>query len=341
MLRTWIERLARVVPGTLYRAAVRRPATGFFYHVVSDVRLPHIFNLYAYKTARQFEDDLLYIKERYIPITYDELLAHHVKGQQLRRNSVMISFDDGCAECYTVVRLLLNKYAIPCVFFLTTSLLDNRQMLFRHVLSLCIEQVRIFSADQQESAFAVLNQLFGQDIHDLTQYIRWTKSIKTENQEMQNKICEALNFDVSKYLQDRQPYLTSKQVEELGADGFTIGAHSRSHAKFISLTPDQIEDEIVSSCIDIQQRISQNNVPFAFPFSSHGISRRVLSQIAQRNPAVGLLFDSKGFRKDDPLIYNRIWADTPGETGEKSNLPGLIRSAYEEYFTWRMQRIFR
>ncbi|RPI30378.1 MAG: hypothetical protein EHM70_14030, partial [Chloroflexota bacterium] len=138
---TWIENFAKKIPLPAYQALVRREVIGLCYHAVSAEAQPHLDHLIPHKTASMFEQDLLFLKEHFQLISYEELLAHRAGNLRLRPNSILLTFDDGYSECYSVVRPLLLKYEIPAIFFLITSCIDNREMYFRNKVSLCIDAV--------------------------------------------------------------------------------------------------------------------------------------------------------------------------------------------------------
>jgi hypothetical protein len=131
-------RLHALLPlGVLERAAAR-PVLGVFYHVVSEERLPHVAPLYRYKTPAQFEADLAWLSARYRFVTAAEVEAEgvHPRGG---RPAVHLSFDDGFAECFRVVRPILLRMGIPCTFFLIDGALDNRLLPAPNLAALCME----------------------------------------------------------------------------------------------------------------------------------------------------------------------------------------------------------
>ncbi|MBD0320412.1 MAG: polysaccharide deacetylase family protein, partial [Gemmatimonadetes bacterium] len=127
-MRTLISRragtyLMRLLPLQLYGRILPRAVVGLCYHVVSERRLPHVANLYPYKSPEQFEADLVYLKRNFRVVSYADVVEGRVEP-----NSVHISFDDGYSECFDVVRPLLLKHGLPCTFFISPPYLDNRRM---------------------------------------------------------------------------------------------------------------------------------------------------------------------------------------------------------------------
>jgi len=327
----WSKKVTGHVPASIYHTAFKRDMISFFYHVISNEPLPHIKHLYAYKSPEMFEDDLVYLLKNYTLVSYELLVAHLQHRTRLKPNSVFLSFDDGCSECFTEVRPLLLKYGVPCTFFITTDLIGNKKMAYSSMISICIEKVMTSNEAWRQTAFARLNHSFGQSIETVQNFIKWIKHMQYSDRALIDSVCETLQVDISLYLKDHKPFMSIDELRVLAADGFTIGAHSKSHPLLELLTAEVIEEEIVESCQMIQEITREVSIPFAFPYHGNGLNWRLLEDIRSRNQVVGYLFDTNGIRHRKTSILGRIWADAPELSGSgQSNLPGLLYLAYQE-----------
>jgi peptidoglycan/xylan/chitin deacetylase (PgdA/CDA1 family) len=293
--------------------------------------MPLVQHLYPPVPVASFEAALVDLKRRFTPVDYTAL-ALRSNASVGRANAVHLSFDDGFVECFTVVRPLLLKQAIPCTFFVATDWLDNRAMFYRNKVSLCIEALRGLEQDAARMAFTSLNHAFDLSIKSPGQFDGWMLSLKHADTPVIDMVCKMLGLDIPAWLAEQQPYLTTGQVKQLHADGFTIGAHTRSHPKLAGLGAEEIEAEIVESARAVQAITGQAVVPFSFPNSGAGVDRALLADIRARHPFLGLLFDTKGVRGDEPFIANRIWAEHPAFRGVvgRSNIGRLLKNAYQE-----------
>ncbi len=340
MARSWLEEFAGAIPLPVYRLLIHRDVVGFLYHTVSDEDLPHIRHLYPYKNVAQFERDLDYIQRHFRLISYAQLLEQRAGRLSSDSPLALLSFDDGLAECFWVIRPLLLQRGIPGIFFINTDGIDNHTMLYRQMISLCIEKVLSASETWRQTVFGRLNQAFGLDIASSLEFGKWIKSLNYRDRNTVKSACQMLEVDPEGYLQSRQPYLTSEQIRILAADGFTIGAHTRGHPKLNALSSGEIEDEIAGSCLAIQEMIQQDQIPFAFPFSAYGLDRELLARILSRHPSIGLLFDSKGIRNDRNFIMNRIMADQPlAVSSSESDLPKHLHRSYQDVMLVRLRRL--
>lgn len=325
-------RVAHRIPLPVFRILLPRKVLGLYYHLISDEPLAHVRHLYTSKTIAMFESDLVYLKRDYQPISYEQFLEHTSDGKRLPSNALLLTFDDGFSQCFSVARPLLKKYGIPCIFFIPTDTLDNRSMLYRHKVSLCIEQLVNGQNYLWKEALARLNKELGTTIDRPEAFIRWIKTLDYCQKGTIDFVCELLEIDVDSYLREYRPYLTTEEVSILASEGFTIGAHTKTHPLLRLLSESEMQEEIVGSCRVIQGITRKAQVPFSFPFSARGLNRDALAGLRESHTEVGYLFDTMGVQQDREFIINRIEADRPYELIEGTNLPSLIRQAYQEVF---------
>lgn len=313
------------LPLPAYRRLVRRDLVGVFYHVVSGERLPHVRHVYAYQTPEQFAADLRYLNQHFRPVAYAEVRDAVLQGRPLPPRSVFVSFDDGFAECASVVRPLLLEHGVPCTFFLTTGFLDNRSLMWRNLVSLCIDRVKTAGADGASRAAAALSEAAGRAL-TAEALPGWLRGLDRADERLQ-VACRVLQVDEAAFLRDAKPYITSDDARRLAADGFTLGAHTLTHRLLRPLDRAEVETEIVESCRVVRELAGTDEVPFAFPFHGKGLDRGFLADIRARNAFVGLYFDTGGLAKDREFVIQRVWTDPP----PRGRGPGVAEHLAEAY----------
>ncbi len=328
--------LTAAIPLGFYQRFTPRPALSLVYHTITPDPLDHLRHIYPAKTPEMFEADLAYLQDHYQVISYPEYLAQQRGDAPKTPNAMLITFDDGYRECSTIIRPLLAKYDLPAIFFVTTDFLDNRVLFYRNKYSLCVARLQDLPEDRLAIYLSTIADRFDQVLGGHSDFLRWLRSLNYAHEAILDEVCALLDVDIAGYLQSQRPYMTSEEVRGLAAAGHTIGAHSRRHPK-LNILPQQAQtEEIVESCQAVQTLTGQPQVPFAFPFSGYGINRRYLAKLQARYPLIGAFFDSKGVRLDKDFVLNRIWADPPADqNAEMTNIPHLIRSAYQENARWR------
>ncbi len=182
-----------------------------------------------------------------------------------------------------------------------------------------------------------LTNVLDRTLRSAEEFEDWIRSLVHADEATIDMTCKMLGIDIPAYMQERNVFLTSEQLKEMAADGFTIGSHTRSHPKLGQVSAAEMETEIVESARIVQAITGDEVAPFSFPFSAFGIERAVLADIRRRNPMLGLFFDTKGLQMDVDFIVNRIWAEKAefSEAGRRTNIPRLLRAAYGELLLLR------
>ena len=350
------SQILSAVPLRLWRKLAPKTELGVCYHVVSDRPVAHVKHYRALDSA-SFEADLDYLGRRFDFVAYAELARRRSAPLPARGTPAILTFDDGFAECATVVAPLLRRRGLSCVFFVITDLIDN-QVLFREsAASLCIDAIVGMPFDQLEPILAELGlaellrtgpggsaseptatRPFGlADLAPnldprLVPLLRWLLELPVSKGSLAADLLARLGIDSHNYLRQVQPYLTTAQIRQLHADGFTIGAHSCSHRWLQDLSPAEAEREIVESCRIIGRITGQLSVPFAFPYSGGGLDRSWLAGLREQHDCIGLFFDTNGVCADEAFVVQRVFGER--FTRDRS-LDAILRRAWARPAAWR------
>lgn len=267
-----------------------------FYHVVSDVELPHILN-YNYRNSVQFEKELDYFLRYFKPVTLKYLLENPDTSEKVFH----LSFDDGLKECAEVIAPILLRKGIPATFFVNPGFVDNKALFHKYKASLILNE---FKKNENREAAKILeeNNLAGEAI------LRADKS-----QEMVlDTVAERVGIDFNVFLQNRKPYLTTEQILALQNKGFTIGAHSFNHPEFWKISEQEQLEQIRDSMHWINQVVQPAIKTFAFPFTDDGVPAKVLEAI-QKEKFCDITFGTAGLKYDSfGYHFQRYPMEMPG-----------------------------
>ncbi len=312
----------------LLEALVPRDVIGLCYHAISDRAMPHVSSLYRWKSVEQFKRDLDFLRRSYRVIGYDEVEKSRMQSRG-KKPCVVITFDDGLAECHDVVRPVLLEYGMPAIFFVTTEFLDNRRLFYRQKIALCLEAYAQLSPVAAAAVRRDVGLIFGVPLESSAELLSRMQSAAWNEEPAIDATCDRLGVDTGEFLRTVRPYLTSAQVRALAAAGFTIGAHGTSHRLLGTMSEAEAADEILTACGTVSALVTSPVVPFAFPFNGHDVNRDMLRSLRESNPQVGLFFDSRQLAPDREFVVNRLVVDDPkGATTNGSNLPARLRRAY-------------
>lgn len=273
-----------------------------FYHMVSDEALPHLRHLYAYPRKRDFERDLDRLLSLFEPVTLHDYLRRLEEGAEAskavspEKPSMLLSFDDGLAECHGYIAPLLRQKGIPALFFLNNHFIDNQGLFYRYKASLLMDQV-LKDAELLSQA-AVFLHVSEPQVPPLLMTVSYTQQI------LLDRLAGELGFSFSGYQKAHPVYMTTPQIRELLGWGFEIGAHSLDHPQMDRMGPEEVVRQVLSSAMDLQERFRVPVRGFAFPFSSTGIPGPVIQRIIQQGMT---LFGISGIRETgEPHFIQRI-----------------------------------
>jgi peptidoglycan/xylan/chitin deacetylase (PgdA/CDA1 family) len=278
--RRIISPFARHLNLKLLIRASGQPVIFPFYHVVSDRQLPHLKHLYRHRDIRGFEADLDDLLRLFEPASLTDYLKEATPGK--KRGTMVLSFDDGLAECYHHIAPMLKRKGVPALFFLNNRFIDNREIFFRYKASILVDRaLEDQSAKTRMAAFLEIPELQVADALLMVNY---------RQQAILEALAQQVEVDFGQYLADTPVYLTSPQVKELIHWGFEIGGHGADHADFSMLSGEEILEQVRGSLGDLKQRFGES-LPgfFSFPFTSHGIPGEVISALLEGKIAAALL----------------------------------------------------
>ncbi len=266
---------ARLPPGLAWLAA-GKPVVIPYYHVVSDEPVPHVKHLYRFRSVAEFEQDLDYFLRRYAPVTLQQLIAHLHSGAPLPARPLHLTFDDGFREMHDLVMPILLKKGLPATFFIATAFVDNADMAHHNRISVLLDWLdnkNAGPARRKVEAFLDKNGVPGADLASRL------LSTTYPQRHLVKQAAALAECDLTAYLKEKQPFLTSTQLHALLRAGFALGAHSLDHPKYAEIDePEQLR-QTCESVRFIVERFHTSCSSFAFPLTAEGVSPRFFAAI--------------------------------------------------------------
>jgi len=259
-----IEIIARFTPFVLLKKSYNSNILPF-YHTVSDSDLPHVKHLYKPRNVKQFIADLDFITNNFD-------INNHINFDNKAKPSFILSFDDGMAEIYNIIAPILEKKNIPAIFFLNSAFIDNKELFYKHKISLIIDELH-----KNENKKSILKN------HMPFVNNKYLIELKHSDTKQIDKIASILDIDFNEYLKTKKPYLTLTQIKELEKKGFIFGAHSVNHIQYNLLSFDEQIQETLESLNFIEEKISPKHKLFAFPFTDFGVEKKFFEKIYSEN----------------------------------------------------------
>ena len=235
-----------------------------YYHVVSDTRHRYYFDG---KTINS--DEFIYqidmFQRHFEIISLTEALQFSSKGQSLRKKLV-ITFDDGFYENYSVIAPILIEKKLKATFYLIGNCIDNKDLMWRNKL-LLINKTK--DKVNLEKSIREISDEYGLKSGSSKNLMSWSFKVfpMDKKEEIVNKLWQlVLEIPIQEYLEEYKPYMTRHHIRELSTEGFEFGTHSMSHPIFNRLGYNNFRDEILNSRSFISQLTGGNVNTFSYPF---------------------------------------------------------------------------
>lgn len=281
------------------------------YHLVANEYVPHISPLYSARSTEHFHKDIKFLLQYFKQVGLGEL-------QNVNRSSFHITFDDGLREVYEVAFPIMQELGITGTLFLNPDFLDNQKLFYRHQAAVLLHELQrgVLSSTQASE----LKRLAGDDP------IATIRNAGYHDQDLLQKISNIINVNFADYLNSQQPYVTTKQVEEMIVAGFSIGAHSMDHPMYKDLP---LEEQLRQTRESIQWLKERFNVPvksFAFPFTDDGVGRTFFEQLYIDDKTL-TTFGTAGLKHEEWSQHiHRVPMELGDEPGER-----IIKTEYLYY----------
>ena len=292
-----------------------------FYHTVSDSESIHIKHLYQIKSVTQFEKELDFLLKNFKPIDFLEYRKCILEDIPLK-NRFLLTFDDGLKEFYTIVAPILKRKGIPAMNFLNSAFVDNKDLFYRYKVSVLIEKLHTstFSVSTQQ----FINQWFLEQGISHDKNYKGLLSVTYQQKEKLDILAQIISVDFKDYLNEEEPYLTTKQINELIQQGFHFGAHSIDHPPYHKIPLEEQLRQTKESIHNISTDFKLKYNTFSFPFTDFNVSKTFFNELKFN---VGLTFGCAGL-KNDSVNFNkqRIPFEIDGYNGEE-----ILRGEYLYY----------
>lgn len=251
-----------------------------YYHMVDGITPEH----YPSRAVAPdvFRRQIRYLKRRFELITLSEAWRRARDGESLR-GALAVTTDDGFAQNYTVIAPILAEEGVRATFFLISGCLDNRALMWRNKLQLALGRL------DEERLGQLMRRTAGESAlpppRPGESAMNWSlrEWPAAEKDRLADRFWEAAGLGpIGDWLAEHRPYMTSAQVRELLAEGFEIGAHTRTHPVCGRLGYEELAEETVGSARDLEAMFGVPVRLLAYPFGIRP-EPRLERALVQRN----------------------------------------------------------
>ena len=216
----------------------------------------------------QFYEQMKYLKNNCNPISINEYLNFCKVGKGLPQNSVIVSFDDGFENNYSVAAPILEELKIPAIFYVASGVVNTTIMFWVDELEDCINKSKKsyinIKLDKEYNFQIDTNSRKIKAINRIKNYIKASKMVKI------NKILECVKNQTgvqsSVYHAENYAKITWDQLKEMNSNKlFCVGGHSLYHDILAYLSLKRLKKEIQISIKLLEYHLGEKIRHYSYP----------------------------------------------------------------------------
>ncbi len=286
--------------------------------------------LMYHRACDNFEEQMRHLHENCSVITFADLYGCIRNKKKLPENSVIITFDDGYRDNYTLAYPALKKYRHPATVFLATGHIGTEELFWWDKVDCIIKKSKAkkvslsglgtFSlADRAKAARSIQQKL--KKIHE------------RKKNRLIAELAEKLNVEIPR---QKNLLLSWKDVREMGRNNISFGAHTVSHPILTKISLKQAKCEILNSKEKIEKMLGKKVSVFAYPNGSEDDMSDGIDYFLKRNGFIFSLSTVYGSNKiRQPLFRLRRVGIQPDDDMRlfRIKLLGLGKTAARIYLS--------
>ena len=195
---------------------------------------------------------LEYLRHYFHVIPLSQLVEQLRSGAPLKKNSVVLTIDDGRRNCYEFFFPLLREFGMPATFFVVSSFIRGEDWVWTDKVLWLAEQPGVpdeLHPSRIGEFFETLNRL----------------SPEIRNAEI-DSVARVMNISIPKQPPPKYEPCSWSDLREMADSGLVeIGSHTVTHAILSSLTDQESWHELTVSRAQIEESMGRKITSFCFP----------------------------------------------------------------------------
>lgn len=213
-------------------------------------------------TAAEFRKQLRWLKEN-VDLVSEEELIRDLKGQRRgKRLSVLITFDDGYRDNYTIAYPIMQEMGIPGIFFIPYDIIEQRSLGWWDLIAYVIK-----NCGKESIKFEGRDIRF--DKHRSYWVTYFQELAKTQSKSRIESMIQVLSNSCEVSLPGPEvqgaELMTWDQIREIAGADNAIGSHTNNHPVLANEDRQTQEEEIKRSKELIEHKIGREVRSIAYP----------------------------------------------------------------------------
>ncbi|EKH7232892.1 polysaccharide deacetylase family protein [Campylobacter upsaliensis] len=261
------------------------------YHYVRE-SVPHL-PFFRYLSFDNFKKQLDYFEKNFGLVSFEEFCRLKTEPEFINvlKNKILLSFDDGLKEHFTLVYPELLKRGALGIFFMPTAVLKEEKALYVHkihyllghgggggkLLDLALELIEPSMCEGENAyLFEDYYDLLDDDVSVKQFKLLLNYNLKEEfKEEVLSALLAKCNLSEAQIYENY--YLNREELKIMSENQMLIGSHAHSHINFLNLNAKQEADEVRKS-FEILSFLDPTIRTFCYPYGEFSRNSRAILQ---------------------------------------------------------------
>lgn len=268
------------------------------------------------EASEGFAAQLEYLARNFRIVSLATMLANLEKFGAPPADEIVLTFDDGLRNNFSVVYPVLKKLDAPATFFVCPGLIGSGRWLWNHEA-----RARLQTLGRETRIELARN--VGATSHTIEGLIGWMKELKLQER---RRVEDVLRVATRRYSATQQQHeandvMSWEELKSLDPGLISIGSHSFSHPILTTLTDDQLDFELRQSRRTLEEKLERPVAYFCYPNGSYD---------ARVHRAVRSLY-AAAITTESGLVMN-------GSSHDLHRLPRIPSAETPALMAWRLHR---
>ncbi len=249
----------------LYRLGSRKTVILVYHRIANKEDESSLDREVISANPKNFERQMRFLKERYNVISLDEFLECLRRKTPPKKNSVVITFDDGYKDNYNNAYPILMKHGLPATIFLSTEAISSREMFWWDKVAYVINRT-----EARGFRLGGLGRFRLCRKGDRPRAIRKISSkLKYMDEAGKNlvisRLAGLLGVRIPSGEENRDLFISWAEAAKMAKNGISFGAHTITHPILTNIPPEEAEREITGSKRAIERALGRRVSSFCYP----------------------------------------------------------------------------
>jgi len=258
--------------------------------------------------ADVFESQMKYLKANFTVISLQEALSISGDAGRKFRTEIVLTFDDGLRNNYTIAYPILLRYELPAIFFVCPGLIESQTWQWAHEME---QRLLACKADSLKKICDLLGigewEMKGNNFGDVVEkVVEHMKTLEYDRLISTEKFIRLLthNYEMDQRQHDLYDTMSWEELRSLDPGLITIGSHTVHHQLLTKLPYDEMHYQIQESKEWLQRRLNRPIEYFCYPNGYYDAS---IAHVVAQHYKAAVTTRSGYFNKgDDVYQINRI-----------------------------------